>query len=129
MNSAQSIYTKRNLLEFVLSTDSLPTHSNFSKLCSSWIYELFPQANSDQVTKFLKSYCQKVRKLWRSYQCGPNTVNLLTYSRKHNDFFNELIHFNELPDPEPVFEQQMETDEPLGHFKATQSMYKYCIVS
>ena len=82
-------FTKRNILEFVLSTGGRPQHSNFQKLCESWIVELFPYIHITTVKKYVKTYCNYVRRLRINKICG--NVERLFSIKKHQYFWNTKI--------------------------------------
>ena len=95
-----STFTKRNILEFVISMGSSPVQDDFKGLCEAWIFELFPETKNEKVKEFLRIYCGYVRKLWRTHSVTPSKVHILFNSKRHKSFFNTLVYFD--PDPEPV---------------------------
>ena len=55
------VFTKRSILEFVLSTGITPNHEDFNELCLSWIFELFPATDPKKVNHFVNNYCLSVK--------------------------------------------------------------------
>ena len=91
----ENLFTKTNILEFVLSTGDSPRHANFQKHCESWIVELFPYVNLITVKKFVKSYCTYVKKIWIKEGCSPNKAERLFSAKKYQKFWNTSIDFIE----------------------------------
>ena len=92
-------FTRKNLLEYVLSKDSRPTYSNFRALCESKILQVFPNADRKKVKDaIVKNYCSKVIIRWNRCNPTPKTVSKHLFNNsKQKSWWDTAFKFDEIP--------------------------------